>query len=599
MIKRLPIVSALLICSGLASAEFRTMEELEKAFPAAVVFDHSAELLAVDLADRPNVITGSVDAVEGMPFKQCLTLDVKDPGANVYAINIAFREENKWKVGDAGMIAFYCRTLETQNRYGASSFMLQYKPDYADWRYHVQADLFMTREWKLVMLPFEVTVDAADTPKSVLLFFLGGADPHKFQLSELHVFNYGKDRTRAELPQSEAYYPGIEADAPWRKAAKDRIEQHRKANLELVIKDAAGQPISGAEVHVKLKRHRFGFGAAITSPKLFDPKVPEERRRKYSDILTRTCSKITPSNGLKWKFYDSYKPHMDAMVEWAKVHDMTLRGHLFVWPGFERLPHGYDLYKTDPEAFRQDIIDHIHRFANLYPDAFAEWDVMNEPYTEHAFMDLLGKDVTVDWFKAAREANDGYLNYINDYGILSENNTEHQDVYYDWIEYLIEQGAPLDGIGFQGHYATPIPPEMILERIDRFAAFGKKMQITEFDIDHTDRKLQARFFEDFVTLIYSHPQMSAIINWMYLEDPFRPNAALYNKQFEPTAMGQVWERLLTRDWHTEETLQTDANGIVSLRGVKGIYEVTVTADETKTARTIDLSDDGRQDLVCP
>ena len=596
MIKIFPVVSALLICTQLASAEFRSVEELEKALPATVVFDHSAELLATDLTGRPKVITGSVDAVEGMPFKQCLTLDIKKPGASIYAVNIAFREENTWKVGDAGMIAFYCRTLETQNRYGASSFMLQYKPDYSDWRYHVQADLFMTREWKLVTIPFEVTIDAEDTPQSVLLFFFGGVDPHKFQVADLHVFNYGKTLARAELPQSEAYYPGMEEDAPWRKAAEARIEKHRKAALELTVSDADGKPISGAEVHLRLKRHRFGFGAAINSPKLFDPKVPEADRTKYSEILTRSCSKITPSNGMKWKFYSRFKPYMDRMVEWAKEHDMALRGHLLVWPGYERLPEGYDLYKTDPQAFRKDIVDHIHKFVNLYPDAFAEWDVMNEPYTEHAFMDLLGKEVVLEWFEAAREANPTYLNYINDYGILTENNLEHQENYYDWINYLVTNAAPVDGIGFQGHFTTAMPPEVILERIERYTQFGLKMQITEFDFDHTDRDLQARFFEDFVTLIYSLPQMSTLINWMYVEDPFRPNAALYDKTFSPTSMGVVWERLLTQDWHTEATLQTDANGTVSLRGYKGIYEVTVTSDGTRTVQTIDLFDNDRQVL---
>jgi hypothetical protein len=285
---------------------------------------------------------------------------------------------------------------------------------------------------------------------------------------------------------------------------------------------------------------------------------------------------------------------MPAVIDWCKEYDMTLRGHLFIWPGFERLPDGYDLYKTDPAAFRKDLVDHIEEFANLYPDAFSEWDVMNEPYTEHDFMDLLGKDVVLEWFETARKANGDYLNYINDYGILSENNTEHQNIYHDWIKYILDHGAPLDGIGFQGHYRTPIPPEMILERIDRFAKFGKKMQITEFDFDHPDPALQARFFEDFMILVYSHPQMSALINWIYLEDNFRPNAALYRKDFTPTAMGKVWERLLTREWHTGAELVADAHGKVSLRGFKGIYRVAVERDGKTSEQNIALLQDGKQ-----
>jgi len=589
-------ILAILVCAQLAAADFQTLEQLTNAFPATVDFDHAAELLAVQPVQPPEVMGASIAKIKNMPFGQALTLDVKQPGANLYAINISFKEPNRWKVGDAGMVVFYCRSLSTENRFGASSLMLQYKPDYADWRGHLQTDLFLTPEWKLVILPFEIKIEAGDTPETVLQFFFGGADPRTIQIADLHVFGYGKTFSKSQLPLSAAFYPGMEPDAPWRKAARKRIEKHRKANLELVVWDADGKPVPGAKVHLDLIRHQFGFGAAIHSPMLVSPDVPAAERQKYSDILTRSCSKITPTNAMKWRLYDHFKQYMPAVIDWCKEYDMTLRGHLFIWPGFERLPEGYDLYKTDPAAFRKDLVAHIEEFANLYPDAFSEWDVMNEPYTEHDFMDLLGKDVVPEWFETARKANGGYLNYINDYGILSENNTEHQNIYYDWIKYIVDHDAPLDGIGFQGHYRTPIPPEMILGRIDRFAKFGKKMQITEFDFDHPDPALQARFFEDFMILIYSHPQMSALINWIYLEDNFRPGAALYRKDFSPTAMGKVWERLLTQEWHTEARLVADANGRVSLRGFKGIYRVSVERGGKTSEQNITLLKDGKQEL---
>ncbi len=588
-----------LACAKLSAMEFQTLEQLTSAFPPVIEHDHSAELLSVQPSQPPEVMTSSVEKIVGMPFEQCLTLDIKQPGANLYAINMVFKEANQWKAGDAGIVAFYCRTLNTENRFGASSLMLQYKPDYSDWRGHLQTDLFITPEWKLVMLPFEVEIESADTPESVLQFFFGGVDPHKIQMADLHVFNYGTSFSKSQLPRSESYYPGMEPDAPWRKAAKKRIEQHRKANLELTIKNAEGNPVSGAKIHTRLTRHQFGFGAAIRTPLLVSPDIPAEERQKYSDILTRSCSKITPTNAMKWRLYDGFKQYMPAVIDWCEEFDMTLRGHLFIWPGFERLPDDYDLYKKDPEAFRKDLTDHITEFANLYPDAFSEWDVMNEPYTETDFMDLLGKDVVVEWFKTARKANPGYLNYINDYGILSDNNTEHQNIYYDWIQYLLDHDAPLDGIGFQGHYRTAMPPEMILDRIDRYAQFGKKMQITEFDFDHTDPNLQARFFEDFMILIYSHPQMSALINWIYLEDDFRPTAALYRKDFSPTAMGKVWERLLTDDWHTEETLISDTDGSIKLRGFKGIYQIAIEHDGKTTEHALTLTEDGKQQLELP
>ena len=574
--------------SGEAHAE---TADLVKGLRPLWVFDHAEDLLQSTPPYAANVLTASVGRVSGMPFDECLTVQVKEPGSSPYALSLPFFHTNRWSAGDTGMITFWCRTLSTQNRYGASSFKLQYKPDYQDWRGHTETDLFLTKDWKKIMLPFQVSIEAPGTPQNVLNFFLGGVDPHVFQLAALRVYGFGNTQPLEKLTRSQEYYPGMEPDAPWRKAARKRIEHIRKADCRLQITDIGGEPVEGAAVKVKLRRHQFGFGAAVRTPLLVSTNTPAEIRSRYADILTRSCSKITPTNAMKWRYYEQYKQYIPGLIAWCREHDMTLRGHLLIWPGFERLPEGYDLYKTDPAAFRRDLISHIEKTVNLYPDAFSEWDVLNEPYTEHAFMDLLGKEVVLEWFETARKANPHFLTYINDYGILSENNLEHRDNYYGWITYLTENNAPLDGIGFQGHFRNPIPPALILERIDHFASFGKRMQITEFDFAHSDPELQARFFEDFVTLIYSHPQMEALINWIYLEDDFRPEAALYRTDFTPTAMGKVWERLLTRDWHTELSLATGQDGTVQFRGFKGIYSVVVEKGGFTSQYTITLDGD--------
>jgi len=317
--------------------------------------------------------------------------------------------------------------------------------------------------------------------------------------------------------------------------------------------------------------------------------VTQKRKDQYAKILTRTCSKITPTNGMKWRLHQKMKSNIDGLLAWCRNNNMTVRGHVLIWPGFARLPEGYNLYKTDPKAFRKDLTKHIKEFINHYPDTFSEWDVMNEPYTEHEFMDLLGKEVVLEWFHTAH--NKKYLSYINDYGILSDNNSEHRENYQQWIDYIVKNKAPLDGIGFQGHFIAPMPPEEILARIDSYAKYGKKMQITEFDFDYPDPQLQAKFFEDFLILIYSHPQMSAHINWIFLADNFRPNAALYRRDFTPTSMGKVWEKLITETWNTNQTLNTDKNGDIEICGYKGTYRVNVTHQGKTQTFTVNLSED--------
>ena len=530
-----------------------------------------------------------VQPVSGQKFHKALTIDIKKPGASPWGVRVQFRQNHQWQLGETGVIAFYARTLATHNPYGASSLLLQYKPDYDDWHGYVQRDLFLTKKWKLITIPFEVKISPKSTRASLLQLFFGGVDAQTIQLADLRIFSYGKKIPFAKLPLSKTYYPGIEDDAPWRLAARKRIQKIRTAHLQLTIKDHRGNPIPDAKVHVELTRHQFGFGAAVRSEEMAGPDVDQSRKDQYAKILTRTCSKITPTNGMKWRLHEKMKSNIEGLLDWCKKNDMTVRGHVLIWPGFARLPEGYDLYKKDPKAFRQDLIDHIKSFTSLYPSAFSEWDVMNEPYTEHEFMDLLGKDVVLDWFRAAKSKR--YLSYINDYGILSGNNYEHRKNYHQWIDYLVKHDAPFDGIGFQGHFIAPMPPEEILARIDSYAKYGKKMQITEFDFNYPDPELQAKFFEDFLILIYSHPRMSAHINWIFLADNFRPNAALYRRDFSPTPMGKVWEKLLTKTWNTNESLTTNARGIIDLQGYKGTYKITISHRGQVVTKSLKLTED--------
>ena len=572
--------SVLLLASAVAS-------------PAPVKdFDHSAELIQgsdsmTDGVPADAMTITPVD-IKGQPFKKAITLDIKKPGSSPWAVRIKFHQNHQWKKGETGMIAFYARTLATQNPYGASSLLVQYKPGYDDWKGHLQRDIFLTKEWKRITLPFETTVEAKDTPTSMLQIFFGGVDPQTIQLADLHIFSYGTTTPLTKLPLSKTYYPGIEDDAPWKIEAKKRIQLLRTAKLNLTVTDQSGKPVPDAQVQIQLQRHKFGFGAAVRSEEMAIPATTKKRRDQYAAILTRTCSKITPTNGMKWRLHQKMKANIEQLLTWCKKNEMTVRGHVFIWPGFARLPDGYTLYKTDPKAFRKDLTDHIKEFSTMYPDTFSEWDVMNEPYTEHEFMDLLGKDVVLDWFKTAH--NPKYLSYINDYGILSDNNSEHRENYHQWIDYIVKNKAPLDGIGFQGHFKSPVPPEEILARIDSYAKYGKKMQITEFDFDYPDPQLQAKFFEDFLILIYTHPRMSAHINWIFLADNFRPTAALYRRDFTPTPMGQVWEKLLTETWSTNKTLTTDKQGAVTLQAYKGTYQVTITHRGKTKTQTLKVHD---------
>ncbi len=101
-------------------------------------------------------------------------------------------------------------------------------------------------------------------------------------------------RTDAPLPSTPPDYSGkdllgIESIAeeaegggePWRQQADRRIDELRKADLEIRVVDASGNPLSGVSVHVEQRRHAFRFGGIVGGPSMHEP-APGQKPRKIA-----------------------------------------------------------------------------------------------------------------------------------------------------------------------------------------------------------------------------------------------------------------------------------------------------------------------------
>lgn len=372
-------------------------------------------------------------------------------------------------------------------------------------------------------------------------------------------------------------YAGMEDSAPWRRDALERIESFRKADFEIELKDANGLPLQGVPVQAVLERHQFGFGGAVQPKHLFE--LGDKDRQSFYRETTRRCfHRVTISNGLKWKHHAAQKHNVERFLEWCLEHELPVRGHCLVWGGFRRIPDELAYLRHDRPALRQAIEQHVTEFVSMYDEPLIEWDVLNEPYTDHEFMDLLGPEAVYDWFRLAQEANPRLVRYINDYGVLTRPSPKHQDFYYDYIANLLACRVPVQGIGFQGHIPErfdPTPPEELLATMDRFATFGLPLQVTEFDFETTDRDLQARYTSDFLVAVFSHPAMTGLVTWTPFEyargEGPKPDAAFFDWRLQEKPNGEAWNALVNGAWRTRIEAVSDANGVARFRGFKGSY----------------------------
>ena len=389
------------------------------------------------------------------------------------------------------------------------------------------------------------------------------------------------------MPHTRLVYEGHEADAPWRARAAERIDRLRKGDLSVTVAGADGRPLAGAQVQVQMTRHAFSFGTAVVAKSLADPEFDP----RYRQTIETWFNEVVFENDLKWVNHGTGDPgDIAAAMSWLKARGMGVRGHVLVWPGWEWLPEDLPALESKPDELRRRVGQRIRDAAGTHRGQIDDWGVVNEPFNNVALMDILGKEVMLDWFKLAREADPDAKRYINDWGILTSggNDINHQNNYYDWIDFLVKNDAPLDGIGMQGHFgATLTPPERLLEILDRFAGFGKQIKITELDIVLSDEELRGDYMRDFLTTVFSHEAVDGVLQWgFWAGHHWKPEAAPFDADWNLKPHGQAWKDLVLGEWWTDQALVTDERGRAAVRGFNGNYRVTAThGSRTVTAQT--------------
>jgi GH35 family endo-1,4-beta-xylanase len=544
--------------------------------------------------------TRQIVNVSGMPFAQALQINTHTLPANVWDVQLRWNNTAAITQGNTLFATFWLRNADATKPEANVDIVFEMNGD--PWTKSVSHVATVGTAWTRIDLPFAAAAAYATSGAAFALRF--GYLPQTVQIGGITLTNYGAAVPVNSLPPTQLSYPGHEGAADWRAAAENRIDQIRKAPLTINVKDAAGNSIEGATVEVVLRRHEFGFGSAIAAnPVLNDNTVNGTR---YRAIVKSLYSRVVIENALKWPNWQSSRQTGINLVNWLVNNGLEVRGHNLVWPNWQFLPGSlktnYDnRVATDGAAaaanwLRQTVIDHIADEASTMAGKLIEWDVINEPYTNHQLMDILGNSAMIDWFGQAKQSDPNAGMFINDYGILSARGADlpHQNHYFNTIQYLLAGGAPLEGIGMQGHFGSGLTAiQRMLAILDRFAAFGLPIAATEFDVNVADEQIQADYLRDFMTTLFSHASVNGILMWGFWQNAhYQPQAALYRSDWTVKPNGQAWLDLVHDNWKTETTGTTLADGHYTTRGFRGLYDIKASyGGQTKTV-TATLDADG-------
>ncbi len=248
---------------------------------------------------------------------------------------------------------------------------------------------------------------------------------------------------------------------------------------------------------------KFLIGCAGEVPGRYSPEELANVKTHYNIITPENSMKPQPTHPSE-EAYNFAGP--DALVKWAAENNIKVWGHTLVWHAQTGrwFFQGTNGQPATRELAMERLRKHIMTVAGHYKGKVIGWDVVNESIADggsgetenlrkSSWYTTIGPDVLTMAFKWAREADPEAQLYYNDYNIEQgavENRGKHASS-LKLLKRLIAEGAPIQGVGIQGHWHLDTKLADVEKAIENYAALGLRVSITELDVTAIGRNTGA------------------------------------------------------------------------------------------------------------
>jgi len=283
--------------------------------------------------------------------------------------------------------------------------------------------------------------------------------------------------------------------------------------------------------------------------------------------LAREFSTLTPENAMKWDAIEPTRGTLrwqdaDAAVDFARKHDMTVRGHTLLW--HNQLPAWLGEGDWERGELRRLLRDHVRSVVGRYRGRVREWDVLNEITADsgQGLRDSLWSRVLRDGFaddvlRWAHDADPDAKLYWNE--IAADGLSPKSDEFYRRAAKLKAAGAPLDGVGFQAHLNLDGVPKGFEANLKRFSDLGLDVRITELDValklpaGAAARKAQAEVYAEALRACLRVERCRGVTVWGFTDrfswipdsQPGFGDATLLDRELEPKPAYRSFARALS------------------------------------------------------
>ncbi|HEX7976211.1 MAG TPA: endo-1,4-beta-xylanase [Anaerolineales bacterium] len=285
----------------------------------------------------------------------------------------------------------------------------------------------------------------------------------------------------------------------------------------------APEPIAGPTLRALAQEQGRWVGVAVEPSLIANDPI-------YAELLARQFNMITPEVAMKFEVLHPERSRYDfsegdAILAFARAHNMAVRGHTLVWD--QQLPAWLTEGQFSREEWRSILQDHIRTVVGHYRGKLTAWDVVNEAFDDNGslrntvWLRNIGPEYIALAFRWAHEADPQARLFYNDNG--GEGLNRKSDAIYALAQGLLRDGISIGGIGMEMHtwLGGPPNPADLAANLGRLARLGLDVHITEMDIrtqysqKPAAEKLadQASMYREIFSTCLAAPNCKAFVTW--------------------------------------------------------------------------------------
>ncbi|QEG22893.1 endo-1,4-beta-xylanase [Mariniblastus fucicola] len=559
-------------------------------------------------------------AAEQVPFDNALIVDVHTSASFLSQIRAGWYTDHAVEENSILTVEAWLRTDDAP-----FDVRLQVEQSPAVNRNLLKENFQATNTW--TKHQFVVTARQASQPGELRLEALFGRSVGTLEIGGVQIWNHGAapDLTQ-HLPQSYLSYAEREADSDWRWEAQQSVLENRRHPLTVNVTNLAGAPIAGAVVEVNQLEHAYGFGNILKTEFISDiggGQASDPASQRHAAIASRLFNTITIANGIRWVPWDQNRDRGIDTVDWVNDNVDSLHGHHLTWGQLSFVPSAVrneyarlqndvsqaaarEYLRTEQLAHVADIASELgNEIAGTDRPQVAHWDTVNHPVLLKEIWNILRDggslaDPIGEIFDAAKaNSHPDTLQMINKGQTIEFVDHERRTEYYNLIQELLDNGNPVEAVGFMNHFglADAPTPTQFNAHLDEFAALGLPLGMTEFDINATgtDLQTQADWSEDYFLNVFANPATEFIISYgFYQLAHWRHDVGghWYTSDWEAKPNGEVYVDQVHREWQTNTRGSSRADGSYRTMAFDGRQQVTVTVDGQSYLAIAEVDENG-------